>query len=310
MPDRILELAETAASLRIDNGLLVVGRRGQPEASFPPDDLAVLVVAHPEVTYTQAVVASLAAAGGVLVHCDRARLPVALTLPLTGHHVQGERMRQQAAISLPTSKRLWKQVVQAKIAGQQAVLEQLGRGPALLEGYRTRVRSGDPENVEAQAARRYWGLLFADPAFRRDHDGGAQNAALNYGYAVLRAVVARAVCAAGLHPGLGLHHHNRYDPHALASDLMEVLRPLVDLLVARDPTPSPPGDDLNQDQRRYLLQGLLGRVVMEGERRTLFDASARMATSLVKVVQGDAEALLLPDVGVTLSAPDSTGTAP
>ena len=148
-----------------------------------------------------------------------------MLLPLVGHHLQARRFVAQAAASVPTKKRLWRQIVRAKIELQAHTLETLHGDSAGVRPLMRLVRSGDPENVEARAARAYWPLLFADDDFRRDHERGDQNRLLNYGYTVLRAIVARAICAAGLHPALGLHHHNQYSAFCLADDLMEPFRP-------------------------------------------------------------------------------------
>jgi hypothetical protein len=163
-------------------------------------------------------------------------LPAAMLLPLSTHSTQTERFARQAAVSLPTRKRAWQQIVQAKLRAQARLLEETTGADQGLHVMAGRVRSGDPDNLEAQAARVYWPALFgkeaSGEAFRRDPEGEGINVHLNYGYAVLRAIVARALCASGLHPSLGVHHHNRYDTFCLADDLMEPFRPLVDRVVA------------------------------------------------------------------------------
>jgi CRISPR-associated protein Cas1 len=159
-------------------------------------------------------------------------MPVAWVWPLDGHHVQSLRMRHQLEAGEPLCKRLWQALVRAKISQQSAVLERLGKPHEAFDFLARKVRSGDPENVEAQAARRYWPLLMGDE-FRRDRERGGSNAMLNYGYTVLRAGVARAIVSTGLHPSVGLHHSNRGNPMCLVDDLMEPFRPLTDYLVAR-----------------------------------------------------------------------------
>jgi len=158
-----------------------------------------------------------------------------------------------------------------------------------------RVRSGDPDNLEGQASRRYWPALFDNPGFRRDRDLPDQNKNLNYGYAVLRAIVARAVCAAGLHPALGIHHHNRYDAFALADDLMEPFRPLVDRAVVAWVRANDPLADLSPQAKAALIQPLMARYPVKDEERPLFDIAARAAVSLTRVFAGTANALVLPD---------------
>jgi CRISPR-associated endonuclease Cas1 subtype II len=210
--------------------------RDTQRQTIPFADIAVLVTSHPQISFTQAVLAGLAAAGGMFIVSNEKHMPAAMLLPLSTHSTQTERFARQAAVSLPTRKRAWQQIVQAKLRVQARLLQETAgadQGLLLMAG---KVRSGDPDNLEAQAARIYWQALFGKDApgksFRRDPKGEGINVHLNYGYAVLRAIVARALCASGLHPSLGVHHHNRYDTFCLADDLMEPFRPLVDRVVA------------------------------------------------------------------------------
>ncbi len=156
-----------------------------------------------------------------------------MLLPLVTHSLQAERFAAQARLAAPVRKRAWQQIVQAKITAQGRLLKERTHNDHGLDAIAKSVKSGDTANVEARAARIYWGKLFGETVFRRDADGDGLNACLNYGYAILRAVVARSLCGAGLHPSLGIHHHNRYDAFCLADDLMEPFRPLVDREVAR-----------------------------------------------------------------------------
>ncbi len=157
------------------------------------------------------------------------------------------------------------------------------------------MRSGDPDNVEARAARAYWPLLFADEGFRRDHEAADQNRLLNYVYAVLRAIVARGICAAGLHPALGLHHHNQYSAFCLADDLMEPFRPVVDLAVASLVRENGHTPEMDPATKAALLEALLGVCDLGGQTRTLFDAATVAAQSLAAVFMGEAERLALPE---------------
>jgi CRISPR-associated protein Cas1 len=296
MTDRIIDLAEDPARLSVDTSRLLIARPEQPDAAIPLADLAVLVLTNPRVTLTQPVLAGLAANGGILVVCDAKRMPAAMLLPLTAHFTQGERFALQAQASLPTRKRLWQSLVRAKIRSQARLLTDLRGHDAGLPDLLPRVRSGDPANVEAEASRRYWPLLFADPRFRRTRYGGRQNRLLNYGYAVLRAIVARAVCAAGLHPSLGLHHHNRYDAFRLVDDLMEPLRPIVDRAVAAYCQSHGPTAPLDKQAKAALIGALLGSYTMGRQTRTLFDLAQRSAASLSAVFAGKRRTLLLPEL--------------
>jgi CRISPR-associated protein Cas1 len=304
MRNRIIEISESPARLRIERRQLVIDCGDDPQAAGDPaeprrvsrvpiDDLAAVVVSHPQVSYTQAVLSELAAAGGAFVTCDNSRMPVGLLLPMAGHFIQGERFRKQMELSLPRRKRLWQQIVRAKIVMQAALLSTRIGTDCGLAALLPNVRSGDPSNVEAQAARRYWTALFGSD-FRRDRDAADHNRLLNYGYAVLRAVTARAICAAGLHPSVGLHHHNRYNTWCLADDLLEPYRPIVDRAVAElmDGAESVP--EMDRPTRDALLSSLTGAVELCGETRTLFDALSRTAASLVQVIGGEGDRLDLP----------------
>lgn len=319
MTDRILDFSDQSAHLSVRNGLLVVrlstprlpsgagaaDAEEQPgrhrcdfpaqsqEQTIPLDDIAVVVAAHPQVSFTLAVLSGLAASGAMLVACDEKRQPAAIMLPLATHHLQTERYAAQAQMSQPARKRLWQQIVRAKIEAQARLLDERTGKDLGLSAMATRVRSGDPANVEAQAARVYWRALLGDD-FRRSPEGEGVNPLLNYGYAVLRATVARAICAAGLHPTFGLHHRNRYDTFCLADDLMEPFRPLVDAVVARLAASRDEPPTLDRDTKRALLEPLLGRYTGQGESRTLFDWLARLAFSLAAVVDGTAEKLQIP----------------
>ena len=295
MTDRILDFSELPARLHVHLRQLVVERRDQPDVSVPLADLAVVIVSHPQVTYTQAVLSGLAEAGGTFVACNRKNLPVGLFLPLVAHHAQTQRFAAQAAAPLPIRKRIWQQIVRAKIAAQAETLNRLHGTDHGLRALVGAVHSGDPKNVEARAARRYWPMLFADMDFRRHRENEDQNLLLNYGYAVLRAIVARAICAAGLHPSLGIHHHHRNNAFCLADDLMEPFRPTVDRAVAQYVGSHGPIDRIEPDAKQHVIAELTGRYTVEGQQRTLFDVSARMAASLADVFLGDAREIELPD---------------
>jgi len=295
MTDRILDVAEAPARLRVRDRQLVIRRAERPECCVPLADLAVVVVSHPQVSYTQAVLAGLAESGGAFVACDRRHLPVGMLLPLAAHFGQAERFAAQARATLPTKKRLWKQLVRAKIHAQAHTLERLHGTDHGLRALASNVRSGDPANVESWASRRYWPVLFAESSFRRCPDNEDQNLLLNYGYAVLRAIVARAICAAGLHPCLGIHHHNRYDTFCLADDLMEPFRPTVDFAVAEYVGTHDAPYGVERGAKQEMVRALTCRYQLNGQQRTLFDAAARLASSLAEVFLGAGDRLDLPD---------------
>lgn len=280
MTDRILDFSHGKALLRVRHEQLVVQRDGEPDVTAPLEEVAAVVLAHPQVTTTQPVLSALMEKGGALVVCDAASMPCGMMLPLRGNMVQTERFAAQANAKLPLKKRLWQQVVKAKIRRQGDLLTTLhGEDWGLFEIAKT-VRSGDPNNREAFAAQRYWSALFGEHGFRRKFDAPDQNRLLNYGYAVLRAVIGRAICAAGLHPSLGLHHHNRYNAFCLADDLMEPYRPLVDAVVVEEVGARGTDAPLDREGKQRLLRPILGRHRVDGESRLLFDLAARTAVSL------------------------------
>lgn len=294
MINHVIDLTTRPARLSVRNRqLLIEGAKGEI-TMCPLAEIAVLVTAHPQITVTQAVLAGLSEAGGVCVVCDAKSRPVATMLPLVNHHLQTERLRAQASASLPTKKRLWQQVVRNKIASQAQVLRELHSQDFGLSRLAAQVKSGDRSNVEAVASRRYWRHLFGT-AFRRNPDADDQNRFLNYGYAILRAVVSRAITAVGLHPSLGLHHHNRYNPFCLADDLMEPFRPRIDRRVVQIVGTWSPQSELTPEIKLQLLAFLEERYFFEGQSRTIFDVLTRIASSLADVFLRKQKVMALPD---------------
>jgi len=296
MINRIVEIADTSARLKIRNHCLVVCAPSDEESSIPIREVGVLLMSNPAISLTQPVLAELASQGAMVVVTGNNHVPQAMMLPLGIPATQAEIFRIQAQVSLPVMKRAWQQVVQAKLTAQAAVLKAKGRQADLLEALVSQVRSGDPDNIEARSAKYYWHKLFDGVEFKRNSEGDGINALLNYGYGVLRAIVARAVCSSGLHPALGIHHHNRYDNYCLASDLMEPFRPLVDRGVI-----GVVGDgathhvELSRDNRQHLLNLFSGRMVVEGRPTTFFQGVSRLTASLVDVYMKNRSDLVLPE---------------
>jgi len=257
---RTLEISREAAHLAVRNEQLLLKRDGQIVGQIPCEDLGMVVVDHPCTTYSHHALVTLAEAGAAVVLCGRDHLPTALVLPLADHTQVVWRLADQIAASLPLKKRLWQQLVVAKIEGQARNLLPGLPAHKKLRALAREVRSGDPTNIEAQAAKIYWRNWLAtdDPAvadtepFRRDQNASGVNSFLNYGYAILRAALGRAIVAAGLQPGLGLHHSGRSNAFCLADDLIEPFRPLVDDRV-RD-MHSQGYETLNQPAKAELLE--------------------------------------------------------
>lgn len=296
MGERIIDIADGGGRLVLRNEQLLFERDEGPAVATPLAELGVLLVSAKAVVYTQPLLQGLARHGVVLVIGDERHMPAAIMAPLVGHHRQSERFRLQAAASKPVQKRLWQQIVTAKVALQGRVLRDFRAHDLGLVAMAERVKSGDTENTEGQAARRYWTALFDDPTFRRDREGPGPNKLLNYGYGVLRAMTARAICASGLHPSLGIHHHNRYDAFPLADDLMEPYRPLVDRaalhLVIQHGMEAP----LDRDAKADIIRAVTGRYACDGEVRGMFDILQRMTASLAQVYEGERKGLVLPRI--------------
>jgi len=293
--DHIVDVTQRAARLSVRYGQLVLEAAEATVALCRWPIWPSLILANAQISLTQPVLAALAEAGGVCIVCDSASRPIGLLAPLIGHHRQTQRLAAQARASVPMRKRLWKQIVRSKIAAQAYTLQQVHGRDFGLRRLIPLVRSGDPANREAQASQRYWRRLFNDPQFRRDPQRPDQNRFLNYGYAVLRAMTARALCAAGLHPSLGIHHHRRDNPFCLADDLMEPFRPLVDRRVVELLRHYPADAEMSPQLKADLLDFVQVRLPLEGEKRGLFDILARAAVSLADVFLKNRPQLLLPD---------------
>ncbi|WP_119388162.1 type II CRISPR-associated endonuclease Cas1 [Taklimakanibacter lacteus] len=232
MMERIVDIATDDRHLSAYRGFLVVSEKREEVGRVPLDDIAAVVVHAHGITWSTNLIVALAERGALMVVCGSNHAPVAVCLPLDGHHGQNARLRSQWEAGKPLAKQLWREVVVAKIRWQAAVLEARGVESGAFDLLARRVRSGDPDNVEAQAARRYWPLLMGEE-FRRDRSADGVNSLLNYGYTILRSLLARSVVAAGLHPSIGIHHANRGNAFALADDLVEPFRPLVDAMAVQ-----------------------------------------------------------------------------
>ena len=233
-----------------------------------------------------------------IITCDNAHLPVGLMLPLCGNTTQSERFRLQIDASLPLKKQLWQQTVQCKIRNQAAVLQNTRNAIVKnMLAWAGEVKSGDSDNLEGRAAAYYWRNLFPDIlGFTRDRNGLPPNNLLNYGYAILRAVVARALVGSGLLPTLGIHHHNRYNAYCLADDIMEPYRPYVDALVCRLVSDGHITEELTTELKRELLQIPTLDVVINGKRSPLMVAVGQTTASLYRCFSGEQRKIAYPEM--------------
>lgn len=318
MIKRTIEISREPAHLAVGNRQLVLKREGAVVGSIPCEDIGVVVVDHPQTTYTHGALASLADSDAAVVICGDNHLPAAILLPLATHSQVVTRLNLQLAVRVPVAKRLWQQIVAAKVRAQAANLAEGSSQRKKLLALAREVKSGDPSNIEAQAAKLYWQHWLspgsvphscaeesgadpfapADPlsrVFRRDPDGAGLNTFLNYGYAILRAAVARAIVAAGLMPSLGIHHKHRGNPFCLADDMMEPLRPLVDDRVREMHRQG--YDQLNQPAKKELLEVLAQPMQLAGQTGPLMIMLHRMTASLVRCYAGENRVLEIPVPG-------------
>ena len=299
MTGRVLEIAENGRHLCKKRGFLVVEDAGAELGRVPLDDIDAVIASAHGLTYSNNLLVALAERNAPVVLCGHNHVPAAILWSVDGHYTQAGRIADQAAATKPTKKRLWAQIVRAKIDSQRTTLEETGNPH---EGFRllaSKVRSGDPDNVEAQAARRYWPLLFGKE-FRRDRGADGINAMLNYTYTVLRSGTARALMAAGLHPSLGLAHRQRGNSFALADDLMEPFRPVADLLVHDlvDQGIEVVDSNSKPELARILITDMSTSVGASPVRLCL----QRLAQSLARCLAGEARDLDLPRRTLPLEA--------
>lgn len=277
--------------LSLADGQIVVAR-DDGDVRLPIEDVAWLVIDTPQVTLSTALISACMDAGMVLIITDRTHTPSGMILPFHRHHRQAEIAAMQTAVSAPLKKRLWQTIVQMKIANQAAVLNGCGQNASALLAMMRLVGSGDPDNTEARAARAYWPRLFVD--FVREDANDKRNALLNYGYAVVRSAVARALVAAGLLPAFGVNHASITNAFNLADDLVEPFRPFVDRLVWRmtDSGRTCTGET-TVEERRSLASLPVEEARFADETVTLLVATERAAESLVRAMEANSAALLL-----------------
>lgn len=282
MIGRVLEIQQDGRHLSLSRGFMVVSEQKEEITRIPLDDISVIIANAYQLTYSHNLLLELNRRGIAFVACGSNHLPAAIFWPVDGHHLQAGIMAAQAEAAQPLRKQLWKQLVQAKIRFQHEVLEAVGIQEQGLHEMAKRVRSGDPENLEAQAARRYWPLLMGR-GFSRDKEGNGINAMLNYGYAIIRSGVARAVMAAGLHPTLGVFHRNRLNPMCLVDDLMEPFRPRIDWEVS---LMSQEGEaELTPEVKKRLALLLLQDCTYDGNATPISVSMFRTAQSLAQCFQ-------------------------
>ena len=279
----------------VRNDTLPESFKRNSEVTKPIEDIGVVVLDHKQITITSGVLEALLENNCAIITCDSRSMPVGLMLPLCGNTTQNERFRDQLDASLPLVKQLWQQTIKAKIENQAAVLQECsGAETRCMKVWADDVKSGDSNNLEARAAAYYWKNLFPIKDFTRDREGIPPNNLLNYGYAVLRAIVARGLVVSGLLPTLGIHHHNRYNAYCLADDIMEPYRPYVDRLVYNMINQGVDYTELTKDLKAQLLIIPTLETNIAGKRSPLMVAVGQTTASLYKCFSGELRKIFYP----------------
>ena len=282
-----------------DEQLIIVSKETKKETPQPIEDIGFIVLDHPQITVSYPTMQKLADNNVAVIFCNAQHMPSSMLLPLDNHYIQNERFRHQVNATEPLKKQLWKQTITAKILNQAAVLKKHGKNNAPLLRWAKEVQSGDPTNREGLASRYYWQHLFSTylEKFLRDRYGEPPNNMLNYGYAILRAGMARALAGSGMLATLGIHHHNRYNAFCLADDMMEPYRPFVDEMVLHwlfDNNEI--SDDLTKREKGYLLQILTVDTQIEKYKSPLMIALHKTSASLAQCFEGKRNKLILPKI--------------
>lgn len=265
------------------------------KGKVPIEDMGLLMLDHYQITISQQLIQKLMAHNVVIVSCDARHQPLGMMLPLYGHSEHSERVKAQIEASEPLKKQLWKQTVEAKIKNQIVHLEIAEAYVEPMYTYLHDVKSGDTTNMEGIAAQHYWKYLIA-PDFIRSRYGAMPNPYLNFGYAVLRSIIARALIDTGLLPVLGIFHKNKYNPYCLADDIMEPYRPFVDRLVMETMMKFPDEEKLTKEVKASLLSIASVDVQMERVERPLLIAAKMTAVSLYKCYTGEKRLIVYPEM--------------
>lgn len=267
----------------------------QMKGKVSVEDLGLLMLDHFQITISHQLIQKMMGNNVVVVSCDAHHLPHGIMLPLYGHTEHSDRIKDQLQASEPLKKQLWKQTIECKIENQKEVLRRLGNYYEPMMNYQNNVKSGDSTNMEGIAAQHYWKYLISLD-FLRQRFGESPNQFFNFGYAVLRSIVARSIVETGLLPVLGIFHKNKYNPYCLADDLMEPYRPFVDWLVMDWLTKNPEIEELTKEFKAHLLQVATKDVWIDGKKRPLLVAVKTTASSLYKCYKGEKRLISYPEL--------------
>lgn len=269
----------------------------EAQATIPIEDIGVVILDEQRLIITQSLIDGLIENNVALITCDKTHHPTGLMLNLAGNTLQSAKFKAQLDAGQPLVKQLWQQTVKAKIKNQALLLKRFGREAENLMKWSSDVKSGDPDNLEARAAAYYWKNILPEiSGFKREREGIAPNSLLNYGYAILRAIVARSLVGSGLLPTLGIHHRNQYNHYCLADDIMEPYRPFVDALVVEIVRNGEDSKELTTSIKKQLLGIASVDVILDDERSPLMNGVQRTTASLAKCFEGSAKKLLYPEI--------------
>ena len=274
--------------LKIEDGITK-----ELKGSVAVEDLGFLVLDHYQITLSHQLIIALQQHNVAIISCDESHLPLGLMLPMSGHVEHSERLKHQINLSEPLKKQLWKQTVEAKIYQQKSLLSKFGYVSEPMQTYMTNVKSGDTSNMEGIAAQHYWKQLFEN--FTRERDGDAPNNYLNFGYSILRSMVARALVSSGLNPTIGIFHRNKYNAYCLADDIMEPYRPYVDELVLEWLSKPCRPTELSKEAKTHLLKIATKDVKIDGLTRPLLVAVSSTTSSLYKCMTGEQRTIRYPE---------------
>ncbi len=295
MIKKTLHFGNPAYISKRDMQLVIKLLNENEERTIPIEDIGVVVLDNQQITISHGALMELTRNNAAVITCNETHHPTGLLMPLDGHSEQSERFRAQIDASAPLKKQLWQQTIEAKIYNQHAVLNKLGVHTDNMLYWSKNVKSGDTENHEGRAAAYYWANIFPpEMDFRRERNGEPPNNLLNYGYAILRAIVARALVSSGLLPTLGIHHRNKYNAYCLADDIMEPYRPYVDKVVLEIIQSGDDITELTTDLKRKMLIIPKLDVHLDGETSPLLVGMSRTTASLARCFEGQSRKIIYP----------------
>ena len=270
------------AHLSTENEQLVINREGEKDVTIPIEDIAYLILEHYKISITKTIIQKLAINNTAVIVTDEKHMPTRWLMPLQGNSTQSKVFQAQSKASESLKNRLWKQIIKAKINNQARLLRSHDIGNNTLILHAKKVKNGDPDNREAQAAKYYWKYLFSPFNFKRERFGGPPNNLLNYGYSILRAMVGRSLVSSGLLPSIGIHHRNQYNSFPLADDIMEPFRPFVDEIVLNLALSDEKNLELTKETKRKLLDIPTMDVQIKNEHRSMMNALSLSTASLAR----------------------------